>query len=338
MSDKGKKAGRELVFVKKKIAALNVLLLLAVLGVVSGVGVYLYLKKDALMERVVEKAVTDTTLEKGMNISETFQVYKNRLYCNREEGFGFTDLETGKREKLTKECIYDFIICDELIYYLDRNRVVERLICKNLNDVAGDGKFRMLHNIESYFFMNKEVIALRDLEDKHVIIKWGQDGSEQVLLEFGVDVIKQYEARLFGYYEGKYIFFSNRAIGGGIYTVDESTGKVVKVFSIEKEGSVYCKLVGVKFAKDRVYIWGIACDSAENTIGGQRYIADSNKTGVWQVNLTDYRSARIMDEFYDEMCILQGELYGVEETILQKLQVLQRFQMKKLRPVNVVVP
>lgn len=316
---------------------LKIFLLLVVLALMAGVGVHFYLKKDALMEQVIEKGITDTTEEKGMNIPETFQVYKNRLFCNSEEGFGFTDLETGKREILTPKNIYDFIICDELIYYLDRNRAVDHLICKNLNDMAGDEKVQTLHNIESYFFMNKEVIALRDLEDKHVIIKWGQDGSEQALLAFGVDVIKQYEARLCGYYEGKYIFFSNRAIGGGIYTVDESTGEAVKVFSIEEEGSVYCKLAGVKFAGDRVYIWGIACDSAENTIGGQRYIEDSDKTGVWQMNLTDYRSVRILDEFYDEMCILQKELYGVEETILQELQVSQRFQMKKLRPVKAAV-
>lgn len=192
----------------------------------------------------------------------------------------------------------------------------------------------MLRDIESYIFINKEVIALRELEDKHVIIKYGEDGSEQVLLGFGVDVIEKYEAQLCGYYEGKYIFFSNRAIGGGIYTVDESTGEVRKVFSIENEGSVYCKLAGVKCAKDKVHIWGIACDSAKSTLGGQYYMEDSTKTGVWQVNLTDFKAERILDEFYDEMCILQGELYGVEETILQKLQVLQVFQMKKLNPVN----
>lgn len=59
-----------------------------------------------------------------MNISETFQVYNNRLYCNSEEGVGFIDLETGKRETLAKEHIYDFVICDELIYYLDMSRVL----------------------------------------------------------------------------------------------------------------------------------------------------------------------------------------------------------------------
>lgn len=133
----------------KKKTVLYIMLLLAVLALMAGVGVYFYIKKDALMEQVIEKGITDTTGEKGMNISETFQVYKNRLYCNREEGFGFTDLQTGKRENLTKERIYDFIICDELIYYLDRDRDVDRLLCKNLNDVAGDGTFRALHNIES---------------------------------------------------------------------------------------------------------------------------------------------------------------------------------------------
>mgnify|MGYP000102387113 CR=1 FL=1 len=320
--------------VKNKRTVLKIFLLVAALGLLAGAGIYLYLKKDALLEQVVENGVTDTTEEKGMNISETFQVYKNRLYCNLEKGFGFVDLKTGKRENLTSEYIYNFVICDELIYYLDTRRAVDCLVCKNLKDVAGKEWLRVLRDIESYIFINKEVIALRELEDKHVIIKYGEDGSEQVLLEFGVDVMEQYEAQLCGYYEGKYIFFSNRAIGGGVYMIDESTGEVRKVFSIENEGSVYCKLAGVKCAKDKVYIWGIACDSAKSTLGGQYYMENSTKTGVWQVNLTDFKAERILDEFYDEMCILQGELYGVEETILQKLQVLQVFQMKKLNPVN----
>ena len=314
---------------KKKRTVLKIFLVLIALGLL--VGVYFYLKKDALLEQVVEKGVTDTTEEKGMNIFETFQVYNNRLYCNSEEGFGYVELETGKRETLEKECIYDFVICDELIYYLDMSRVPDRIICKNLNDVAGKEPLRVLRNIESYFCMNKEIIALRDLEDKHVIIKWRQDGSKQVLLEFGFDVIGQYEAQLCGYFEGKYIFFKKQAIGGGVYTVDESTGEVRSVFSIEDEGSVYCALQGVRCAKDKVYIWGIACDSSRSAIAGPYYMEDSEKTGVWRLDLTDYKVERISPEFYREMCVLRGELYGVEETLLQELQLLQVFRIKKLR-------
>lgn len=300
----------------KKSIVLIIFLLLIAMGLLAGI--YLYQNKDtALMEQVVEKGITDTTEEKGINISETFQVYKNRLYCNSGNGFGFVDLETGKREELTTEYIYDFVICDELIYYLDMNKAIDRLVCKNLNDVAGKEQLRVLRDVDSYFFMNKEAIALRNTEDKHVIIKWGEDGSKQVLLEFGVDVIEAYDVQLCGYYEGKYILFSNRAIGGGIYTVDGNTGEVRKVFSIEEEGSVYCKLDGVRCTKDKVYIWGLAFDSTRSTLGGQYSIEDSDKTGVWQVNLTDYKAERISDEFYDEMCILQGELYGEERTPLR---------------------
>lgn len=115
---------------KNKRTVLKIFLLLAVLGLLTGAGIYLYLKKDALLEQVVEKGVTDTTEEKGMNISETFQVYKNRLYCNLEQGFGFVDLKTGKRENLTAEYIYDFVICDELIYYLDTRRAWTALFVK----------------------------------------------------------------------------------------------------------------------------------------------------------------------------------------------------------------
>lgn len=67
---------------KKKRTVLKIFLVLIALGLL--VGVYFYLKKDALLEQVVEKGVTDTTEEKGMNIFETFQVYNNRLYCNSE--------------------------------------------------------------------------------------------------------------------------------------------------------------------------------------------------------------------------------------------------------------
>lgn len=301
---------------KKKRTALKIFLLLTALGLLAGI--YLYLKKDALLEQVVEKGITDTTEEKGINISETFQVYKNRLYYNSGNGFWFVDLETGKRENLTTEYICDFVICDDLIYYLDMSKAVDYVVCKNLNDVAKKERLRVLRDIESYIFINKEVIALRELEDKHVIIKWREDGSEQVLLEFGVDVIEQYEVQLCGYYEGKYIFFSNRAIGGGIYTVDGNTGEVRKVFSIEKEGSVYCKLDGVRCTKDKVYIWGLAFDSAKSALGGQYPIEDSDKTGVWQVNLNNYETKRISDKFYDKMCMLQGELYGVEKTLLRE--------------------
>lgn len=314
---------------KKKRTVLKVFLVLTALGLLAGA--YLYLKKDALLEQVVEKGVTDTTEEKGMNISETFQVYKNCLYCNSEEGFGFTDLETRERKILTKEYVTDFVIYDECIYYRDISKAIDRLVCKNLNDVAKKEPLRALRDIDSYFFRNKEAIALRNLEDKHVIMKWGEDGSEQVLLEFGVDVIEAYDVQLCGYYEGKYILFSNRAIGGGIYTVDENTGEVRKVFSMEEEGSVYCKLAGVRCTKDKIYIWGLAFDSARSTSGGQYPIEDSDKTGVWQVNLNNYEAERISDEFYDEMCILQGELYGLEETLLQELQLLQMFRIKKLR-------
>lgn len=69
--------------------------------------------------------------------------------------------------------------------------------------MAEKEKLRVLRDIDSYFFMNKEAIALRNMEDKHVIIKWGEDGSEQVLLEFGVDVIESYNVQFCGYYEGK---------------------------------------------------------------------------------------------------------------------------------------
>lgn len=305
---------------KKKKTVIKIFLLLIALGLLAGI--YLHKKKDTLIKQVVEKRIADTTEEKGMNISETFQVYKNRLYCNSEEGFGFTDLETGKRENLTTEYIYDFVICDELIYYLDTSKAIDRLVCKNLNDVAKKEQLRVLRDVDSYFFMNKEAIALRNTEDKHVIIKWGEDGSKQVLLEFGVDVIEAYDVQLCGYYEGKYILFSNRAIGGGIYTVDGNTGEVRKVFSIEEEGSVYCKLDGVRCTKDKVYIWGLAFDSTRSTLGGQYSIEDSDKTGVWQVNLTDYKAERISNEFYDEMYILQGELNGVEKTPLQEFTAI----------------
>ncbi len=318
---------------KKKRTVLKIFLLLTALGLLAGI--YFYLKKDALLEQVVEKGVTDTTEEKGMNTTETFQVYKNRLYCNSEEGFGFVDLETGKRENLTTEHIYDFVICDELIYYLDMSKAVDPLVCKNLNDVAKKERLKVLRDIDSYIFMNKEAIALRELEDKHVILKWGEDGREQVLLEFGVDVLEPFSARLCGYYEGKYIFFSDLA-AGGIYTVDEGTGEVQKIFSIEEEGFVFCALEGVRCAKDKVYIWGIACDSDKSAIAGPYYMLDSDKTGVWQVNLTDYKVERISDEFYDEMCMLQGELYGVEDTILQELLLFQVFQIKELDPINSV--
>lgn len=294
------------------------------LGLLAGIGVYLYLKKDALREQVVEKGITDTIEEKAMNIPETFQVYKNCLYHNLEEGFGFTDLVTGKSEILTKEYISDFIICDELIYYLDTSKAMWRVVCKELNNVGGKERLRMLRNIESYFCMNKEIIALRDLADKHVIIKWREDGSEQVLLEFGFDVMGQYDAQLCGYYEGKYIFFCD-----GIYTVDGSTGEVRKVFSIESEDSVYCALNGVRCAKDKVYIWGIACDSSKSALAGPYYIKDSEKTGVWRVNLNNYEIERISYEYYRKMHIMQGELYGVEETIFDK---------EKLKPVNKMKP
>ncbi len=307
---------------KKKRNVLKIFLLLTALGLLTGI--YFYFKKDALVERVIEKGVTDTTEEKEINTTETFQVYKNRLYCNSKKGFGFIDLKTGKGEILTTRRIYDFVICDELIYYLDMSKVVYRLVCKNLKDVAKKERLWALRDIESYFFMNKEAIALRELEDKHVIIKWGEDGSEKVLLEFGVDVIDQHGAQLCGYYEGRYILFSKSAIGGGVYTVDENTGEVQKVFSIESEGSVFCDLRGVKCAKDKVYIWGIACDSDKSAIAGPYYMKDSDKTGIWQVNLKNYEVERISDEFYNEMCILQGELYGVEHTIFGK---------EKLKPI-----
>lgn len=309
---------------KKKRTGLKILLLLAALGLLAGVGVYLHLKKDALMEQVVERGITDTTEEKGMNIPETFQVYKNRLYCNSEKGFGYVDLETGKKEILTQKNIYDFIICDELIYYVDSSRALDRLFCKNLNDVAGKERLRTLRDIESYFFMDNEVIALRDLDDKHVIIKWGEDGSEQVLLEFGFDVIEPYNAQLCGYYEGKYIFFSQR----GIYTVDGSTGEVQKVFSIESKGSVHWIPEGIRCAKDKVYIWAIAYDQSQQPfLFGDCYLEDSEMTGVWQLNLDNYEAERISDECYREMCMLQGELYGVEG---------EGFRIKKLNPVNIM--
>lgn len=76
---------------------------------------------------------------------------------------------------------------------------------------------------------------------------------------------------------------------------------------------------------------GGACDSSRSAIAGLYYMEDSEKTGVWQINLTDYKAERISHEFYREMCILQGELYGVEKTLLQELQLLQIFRIKKLR-------
>lgn len=58
-------------------------------------------------------------------------MYKNRLYCNSGNGFGFVDLETEKREELTTEYIDDFVICDELICYLDMSKAIDRLVCKS---------------------------------------------------------------------------------------------------------------------------------------------------------------------------------------------------------------
>ena len=322
---------REKKFKKKIIVGFVLLFIIIVVPVIVW-----YLRKDALVDLLTEKEIADTTEEKGVNISETFQVYKNRLYCNSEKGFGFIDLETGKRENLTTEYISDFVICDELIYYMDTRKVLDYVVCKNLNDVAKKERLRALRDIESYILVNSEVIALRELEDKHVIIKWGQDGSEQVLLEFGVDVMEPYEAQLCGYYEGKYIFFSNLAIGGGIYTVDESTGEVRKVFSIEEEGSVFCAFEGVRCTKDKIYIWGIARDSAKSTFAGPYYIEDSEKTGVWQVDLNNYEAKRVSDGlFYDEVCIVQGELYEMEDDVIFhdffiNESMFQRKKMKKL--------
>lgn len=307
----------------KKRIILTVFFLLAALGVLVGADVYLHVRKDGLLKQVVEKKVADTTEEKGLNIYERFQVYKNRLYENSEKGFGYTDLETGKREILTQKDIYDFVICDDLIYYLDINKVPERVICKNLDGVGKKERIRILRNIESYFLMNKEVIALRERKSNHAIIKWGQDGSEQVLLEFGFDVIEKYQGQLCGYYEGKYIFFCNE----GVYAVDGSTGEVQRIFSVGGQGSVGCVLKGVRCVKDKVYIWGIARDSDQTALCGPYYVEDSELTGVWQVNLNNYEAERISDVYYDEMCVLQGELYGVEDMMFDK---------KKLIPVSAV--
>lgn len=300
---------REKIFKKKIIVGFVLLFIIIAVPVIVW-----YLRKDALVDLLTEKVITDTTEEKAINISETFQVYKNRLYCNSEKGFGFIDLETGKRENLTTEYISDFVICDDIIYYMDMIKVLDCVVCKNLNDVAKKERLRALKDIESYIFVNKEVIALRERDDKHVIIKWGEDGSEQVLLEFGVDVIESFEAQLCGYYEGKYIFFSK---GGGIYTVDESTGQVRNVFSVEKEGSVFCVFMGARCTKDKVYIWGIAHDSSKSALCGPYYVEDSEKTGVWQVDLNNYEAKRVSDGlFHDEVSIVQGELYEMEDDVI----------------------
>lgn len=91
------------------------------------------------------------------------------------------------------------------------------------------------------------------------------------------------------------------------------------------------RLRGLDVKRTKYTYGGGPCDSSRSAIAGPYYMEDSEKTGVWQVNLTDYKAERISHEFYREMCILQGELYGVEKTLLQELQLLQIFRIKKLR-------
>jgi len=59
------------------------------------------------------------------------------------------------------------------------------------------------------------------------------------------------------------------------------------------------------------------------------------------VNLTDYKAEYILHEFYREMCMLKGKLYGMEKTIffgkkVRKYVIAKMIKVDLRTQVNVV--
>lgn len=76
-------------------------------------------KNNPWIEYVASTELTDSSEDKGQNISQPFQLYKGRIYMIGAEWLEEVDLETKKQISKVKKKGDNFYIANDNIYFLD---------------------------------------------------------------------------------------------------------------------------------------------------------------------------------------------------------------------------
>lgn len=76
-------------------------------------------KDESWIQYLISSKQSDTSNDKSQNISQPFQIYKNKIYLNEGEWMKRIDIDTGERTNFVKKIADKFYIQNDRIFFED---------------------------------------------------------------------------------------------------------------------------------------------------------------------------------------------------------------------------
>lgn len=261
------------------------------------------------MQYVVSTGVSDTSADKEQNISQCFQLYKDKMYTIDTEWMKQIDLKTKRQTSRTKKLGDYFYIADNSIYFLDYRDEPCVSVC-SLTDIDNGKSEIYWNNISSMLMLNEKMTGLRIDEKFSTILSY--DGKEEeVVFQFGTGTGVSNMENLAGYFDGTYYLTDDT--GRNIFKVNQSIKKPERIFSIEEEAPYTFSILKVRYLAGHLYILGVVINTEISDIGGPHYVNDAKNTGVWDISLEKEETRKIFSTLFDDIYVFDGKLYGINQ-------------------------
>lgn len=264
-------------------------------------------KNENWIQYLISSKQSDTSNDKSQNISQPFQIYKNKIYLNEGEWMKRIDIDTGERTNFVKKIADKFYIQNDRIFFEDY-KDGPCVSIYDLTNTTANPTNEYWRNITSMLVVEGEIIGLRMGEKISSICKHNGK-SEEILFEFSTKTGDSYADELVGYYNGNYYLadFNEQKI----YEVNENSRVLKEIFCCNEDKPYTYDFLKVRYMQGKLFVLGTVIDTEKSSLGGLYYVENAANTGVWEISLNNNKSKKFSATLFDDLYVFDKNIYGI---------------------------